>query len=542
MTKARTLADITIPSGTPVGTTDTQTLTNKTLTAPTIASANLTTALTVAGASGTSGQVLTSAGSGAAPTWATVSAGPIGTDLSYVDYLLTTSSELSTAVGSAVLMQSVSLDGTSELMLIHGTASAHAVVFNTSTNTFGTPALVRTGAFSSMQNITLTAISSTSVLVCSLPGSVTNLETVVLTVSGNTITVNTPVATTLSAASRLVVANTRLVAVGSSYVLNYYNSTGTTPKFRAITVSGSTPSIGSELAYAGGTSFSMHHSYAHSSSILLHFSMTDATTVFVYPISVSGTTLTGGTAATVATTGTSFCTGALSNSRYALAYINTTGRGAVVSVAGTTASISTAATTLTVGSWLPQLQVFSNQAFILTGSTGSDRIGVITDTSGTATVGTPFQPNAGSFIGFLDTGKVFNGSTTAGISQYYQFGISAGDAVVEKTFQTVTNQTVVTATNFTGCFYSQPLSGPPQSKSGQAIVLRTSTGKVAPAFTSTNPFTISVDGAYPAKLQQGANPFQLTYNDAISDASAWAIPSTNAASATTIQLRKVTLV
>jgi hypothetical protein len=31
MTKARTLADITIPSGTPVGTTDTQTLTNKTI-------------------------------------------------------------------------------------------------------------------------------------------------------------------------------------------------------------------------------------------------------------------------------------------------------------------------------------------------------------------------------------------------------------------------------------------------------------------------------------------------------------------------------
>jgi len=70
MTKARTLADITIPSGTPVGTTDTQTLTNKTLTAPTIASANLTTALTVAGASGSSGQVLTSGGSGNAPTWA----------------------------------------------------------------------------------------------------------------------------------------------------------------------------------------------------------------------------------------------------------------------------------------------------------------------------------------------------------------------------------------------------------------------------------------------------------------------------------------
>ena len=51
----------------------TQTLTNKTLTAPTIASANLTTALTLTGASGTNGQVLTSGGSAVAPTWTTIS-------------------------------------------------------------------------------------------------------------------------------------------------------------------------------------------------------------------------------------------------------------------------------------------------------------------------------------------------------------------------------------------------------------------------------------------------------------------------------------
>jgi hypothetical protein len=60
--------------GTAVTLDGTQTLTNKTLTAPTIASANLTTALTLAGAAGTNGQVLTSAGSGL-PSWTTLSSG-----------------------------------------------------------------------------------------------------------------------------------------------------------------------------------------------------------------------------------------------------------------------------------------------------------------------------------------------------------------------------------------------------------------------------------------------------------------------------------
>jgi hypothetical protein len=62
--------------GTAVTLNGVQTLTNKTLTAPTIASANLTTALTLAGAAGTNGQVLTSAGSGL-PSWTTVGSGAL---------------------------------------------------------------------------------------------------------------------------------------------------------------------------------------------------------------------------------------------------------------------------------------------------------------------------------------------------------------------------------------------------------------------------------------------------------------------------------
>jgi hypothetical protein len=70
-----TAATMTGPSGTIVGTTDSQTLTNKTLTTPTLTTPNITTGLTIAGSAGTSGQVLTSAGSGAAPTWSSPSAG-----------------------------------------------------------------------------------------------------------------------------------------------------------------------------------------------------------------------------------------------------------------------------------------------------------------------------------------------------------------------------------------------------------------------------------------------------------------------------------
>lgn len=492
---------------------------------------------------GTSGQVLTSAGSGA-PTWAAVNTGNFGTDITATDYTLTTSTALN-AASASFAMQAVSLDGTSELMILNGSSSAHAVIWNSSTNTFGTPVLVRTATLTARSTIALVKISSTSVLVCSLPSSDTALQTVVLTISGSTITVGTPVSTTLAAVSDLVVPNTRLVAVGSSYVLNYFTSGDGLPKFRAITVSGTTPTVGSEFAYAGGTISSQHHSYAYSSSILLHFSLTDAAFVYVYPISVSGTTLTGGTQATVAVTsgaGT-MVTGALSNSRYALLYRAAGGgTGAVVSVSGTIASISSAATTLTVSTWSPQMQVFSNQAFILSGSAGADQISVLTDTAGSASVGTPLTvANNGNFAGYLSTGKIFLASSISGQSNYYQYGISSGAAVLEKAFQNITSTSVITTQVLTASTYARPLSGPPQSSSNQSIILRTSSGKIAAGTSGLLPFVVSVDGTYPAKLQQTANPF-TAYNDAISDAVNWGIPATTSGTATSIIMRKVTLV
>jgi hypothetical protein len=466
--------------------------------------------------------------------------GAFGTDLSFVDYSLT----LASAIGGpgVVRMQAVSLDGTSELMILQGTSSAHAVIWNSSTNTFGTPVLVRTAALSTVQNIALAKVSSTSVLVCSLVSTATALETVVLTVSGSTITVNTAVATTLSANSTFIATNTRLVTVGSSYVLNYYNTTGTTPKFRAITVSGTTPSIGSELAYAGPTTVGMHHSYAYNSTTLLYIGTT-STTLYANPITVSGTTLTAGTAATVgSTTNANICTGVLSTGRVAVCYFSSSGvvSGALISVVGSVASITAAATTIAASSGVSlQMQVFSNQAFFTGSNAAANEISVLTDTAGVPTVGTPIT-NTGNFVGFLSTGKIFIATTTAGNSAYNQFGISSGAAVLEKTFDTTTSTTVVTAEVPNIAPYSNPLSGIPQSASNKPTLLRTSSGKSAVATSSVQPFAVSIDGTNPPKLQQTANPF-TAFNDAIDTAIAWGLPTTQSTTTTTVQLRKVTL-
>ena len=490
---------------------------------------------------GTSGQALISGGSSAAPAWGTVSTGVLGTNLSNVDYSLTTSTALAGSSGSNIFMQAVSLDGTSELMILSSDSSAHAVVYNTSTSTFGTPALVRTANLSSTQYVAIAKISSTAVLVCTNISGGTEVETVVLTVSGSTITVGTPVNTSLASSSDFILSNTRLVAVGSSFVLNYYNTSGTTPKFRAITVSGTTPTVGSELALTGGgTNSAMHHSYAYNSSVLLSFSMTNSSTVYAYPISVSGTTLTAGTAATAVTNQSSFATSALSTGRFLLLRSQSSGvYTALVSVAGTTATITDAVQLLTAGTWYPQIQVFSNKAFIASGISTSDEISIATDTSGSITVSTPISTGInGGFIGYLGSEKVFWGANSTSSSAYYVIGNSSGTAVIEKFFQDIGNSNVAQSL-FQELRYITPLSGPPQSANGNRIGLRTASGLLTPAFNNGRSVTYSVDGVTLQKQQQSANPYG-TYNDAISTAVGWAVPQ-SLQSTTTVMLRKVTL-
>jgi hypothetical protein len=476
---------------------------------------------------------------------------PIGTDIAVTDYSLTLPSAIASTASATVKTQTVALDSTRELMLFIGDANLQAVVYDSSANTFGTVVLVRTATLNSLVNeFASILVSSSSVLVCSLANNSTALSTVVLSISGSTITVNTAVATTLGSASTLIKANTRLVAVGSSFVLNYFQVASLQPRFRAITVSGTTPTIGSELSYAGGTD--MHHAYAYTSSVLLHISC-DTSTVYAYPISVSGTTLTGGTATTLTASdsGSSYvlCSGVLSTGRVALAYktANNIISCAVISVTGTVASSSIAATTLATnnGAFI-QMQVFNNQAFIYGNVAGNNDLNVLTDTAGVATVGTAIPISGSSMVGFLSTGKVFLSSITGGSSAYSQYGISSGSPVLEKTFQSAVSATTTVIGTPTGGQYKPPLSGLPNSGNNYSVnavnlSLRTSTGKTA-SMQGTLEFVGSIDGNTVAKIQQnGITIANNSVSDALSTATGWYVYQTLSATSLTLNMRKMVL-
>jgi hypothetical protein len=100
------------------------TLTSPTLTSPTLASANITTALTLTGAAGTSGQLLTSGGSGAAPTWTTVSTLTSGTAVASTSGTSITFSSLPSTVKRITLMfQGVSTNGSADYLVRIGAGS-----------------------------------------------------------------------------------------------------------------------------------------------------------------------------------------------------------------------------------------------------------------------------------------------------------------------------------------------------------------------------------------------------------------------------------
>jgi hypothetical protein len=311
------------------------------------------------------------------------------------------------------LYDTLSIDSTRELLIFTSNLGngVQAVVWNNTTKLFGSMTAIRsTGSALAVGSL---LIGTDKVLMLTAPVSAATLEAVVLTFSGTTITVNTAATQTMPEALH---SNTpdgksngfchRGVACGSSYVFSM--KLATSARCIAVTVSGTTPTIGTSLSMVGSSLWNTIKGIDSTRLLALYLSGGNATAL---PITVSaGTTLTAGTAATFTASAWRYFA-ALSTGRFAIVYTNTNSYGAIVSVSGTVATASTAvlnaAADLTQGSVVK----IGNQLIVQCSTT---KVNVLTDVAGTATAGsavtTPTLASGLSCCAFGTDYAVFGGA------------------------------------------------------------------------------------------------------------------------------------
>ena len=509
--------------------TGTETLTNKTLTAPTLTTPNITTGLTVTGSSGTAGQLLTSGGSGNAPTWTTVGSSPV------VDSPLTLSASakltmpISSTDSSFVSSRIITLDADRELVIYSTFALANTIsafVYNSSTNTFGTVATIR--ATASVMGAVL--VSTDKVLVVSMGSGGTALEAVTLSISTNTITVNTAATATLAGVLASLGGASyfgSFVTVGTSFVLSYGRAT-TVTALRAFTVSGTTVTIGSESTLTPATT-NAAALFPISSSVVLALS-SSATVFYATPYTVSGTTLTVGTGATTTLTGQVYIpAGVFQSGQIGVLFLNTTVFGGIVSVSGTTATISSAqvfSSTVALTTSNNYTAIIGDKMLCYSSATiGGNLVNVLTNTSGTASAGTEIS----GALGTAPSGFINGNLVNFGLSVPLKYSISGSNAVetVVDTYMPLT-----TTINTLSSLASRAWIG---TSFVSYYILRSSTKTLAPF--AANSVYLNSDGTISPSVSK-------TFGDTVSlispleGSKAWFI---NYKTATTVLAAKVTL-
>jgi hypothetical protein len=329
---------------------------------------------------------------------------------------------------SGTLLSSCLLvDSTREFLIFNvtGTNSLYGVIYNTSTQTFGTPVLIT----STYRNVTKHILSATNqILFVGSSGSA--LGAVVLTLSGTTITVGTfaTLTTTLNGISALV-------AQGTSYLAVYYEATTPLQYLVAFTISGTTVTIGSATTLSG-TSYGSIYVAQVTSSVALVVTITSNNTLYVTPYTVSGTTITAGTAASVAslTSTSQFRVLPISSgARWVVLYLNAAGTsyaGSIITVTSTTATLSTVntispTTASTDGIVTLDMIVNGSKLIIMVPTIGFQ---ILTDTSGTASVGTvlslPTSDTSGTVAAISATSSVAVFTSTLASTNAFKYNIN----------------------------------------------------------------------------------------------------------------------
>lgn len=280
---------------------------------------------------------------------------------------------------------SIALDST-RTCFVFGAANCYAIVYDSSSQTWGAPTLIRV-----VDDRMFSAVLSSANQVLVVSYATTAMEAVTITISGTGITVNSG---TKGSATLSTVVNTStsptLVAVGSSFVASYTRTPGAPDSgIRAISVSGTTPTIGAESALLVG-----NLPIVFASGSVARCISWNTTQVRCSPFTVSGSTLTLGTAANVTSTSVGLFRAILnSNGNIVVDYANTTHYVSVFKLTGTTE----AATSVNIGQ-VPTdsqkttaLQATASKIVYCTVASNVIYLNTVTDTAGTASAGTEAQ-------------------------------------------------------------------------------------------------------------------------------------------------------
>jgi hypothetical protein len=360
---------------------------------------------------GTSGQVLTSAGAGAAPTWNTVTPAGVSPDPRTV--LTTKTVNFGGTVSSVV--GSVYINSTTQMIVTNVSAAGYyGTIYDSTTDTMGSPVLIVSGTVPP-GNFKFYLISSTSIILSGGGG------VKILSISGTTITVNTNYSSGLSG------GNSEIVPFGSSYVI--YGYTGSAiPSLVAFTVSGTVVSFGSVVtigASSAGT-YPVAAIYSFSATAGLVCYTIAGTSVSVAGFTISGTAITVGTASsTLASNDTSgFFKGFFPTSGGRVLTLladgsggNYNARAVVSSISGTTLTNSIVASTNPYfgSSIVGPCFVQNGNAVLVVGKnqSGSSWSSIVLyDNAGTATASTETVAATGTSIG----AAILTSATTIGIA------------------------------------------------------------------------------------------------------------------------------
>jgi hypothetical protein len=360
-----------------------------------------------------------------------------------------------TGTGNLQMYNAIALDA-DRTCLLFGWGNIYAIIYNSATRTFGTITLVKTQVAGSITKFGIKSATD-RVLVVSADNA-SQLDAVVLSISGTAITVNT-LSNIVTLPAGISQVN-YLIAVGSSFVQSYI--AGAVSYAVAISITGTTPTIGTPEVVQN----TAQPSYLYASGSVLRTVTYNGGSLWATPYTVSGSTLTIGTGTSTAAT-SNFIRVFLNGNGNIVANYQTAGStvqsAAIFKLTGTTEAVSAVAL-ITTGQFIISTDYAvisaSKTVFLTNDGSSSWYANILTDTGGTASAGTVIS-GSGTGVFTAPSATRVSGNTAQFVmavpTRLYQITLDcSGTSAVATSVITQVNTTssgfvpTVTTSNFDG--------------------------------------------------------------------------------------------